>query len=164
MNKKSGITLAILAIAIIVIGGLFMYTRSSSDDKSDANSTSSDSSTDQKAASDDSATSAQESETQNSGNSNQTTTPATQGAKAVTIDDMAFSPKEITVKVGATVTWTNQDTVSHDVTDDNDSADGPNSELLGQGESYSFTFKKAGTYNYHCSPHPFMKATVIVTE
>jgi plastocyanin len=42
------------------------------------------------------------------------------------------------------------------------SADAPSSELLAKGESYSFTFKKAGTYTYHCTPHPYMKGTVVV--
>lgn len=163
MNKRSGVTLAIVAVAIIVVGGLFLYMRSNSDDKSTTNNTSQDNSSDQKTASENATTSPQDSEAQTPSNSSQTTGNA-QAAKAVTIDDMAFSPKEITVKVGTTVTWTNQDTVSHDVKDDNNSADGPSSEMLGQGESYSFTFKKAGTYNYHCTPHPFMKATVIVTE
>ena len=83
-------------------------------------------------------------------------------ATEVMIEDYAYSPVTIKVKVGDTVTWTNQDSVSHDVIDDNSSADGPKSDLLDKGESYSFKFAKAGTYSYHCSPHPYMKATVIV--
>lgn len=159
MNKRLSIVLVVIAI-VVAAGGLFVYLGSSDDNRADTDNTSSENN-DQKTASENATASPQDSEAQTPSNSNQTTTPAT---KAVTIDDMAFSPKEITVKVGTTVTWTNQDTVSHDVKDDDGSADGPSSELLGQGESYSFTFKKAGTYNYHCTPHPFMKATVIVTE
>jgi plastocyanin len=86
------------------------------------------------------------------------------GAKAVTIKDYMFSEKDISVKAGTTVTWTNQDDVKHTVTADTPSADAPSSQLFGKGETYSFTFKKAGTYTYHCEPHPYMKATVTVTE
>lgn len=81
---------------------------------------------------------------------------------SVTIKDYAFSPAAITVKVGTKVTWTNQDAVGHTVTAD--SGTGPDSQLLDQGQSYSYTFSKAGTYTYHCAPHPYMKGTVIVTE
>jgi amicyanin len=85
-------------------------------------------------------------------------------ATAVTLQDYAFGPKDIKVKVGTTVTWTNQDDVHHSVTADKASADAPKSDLFGKGETYSFTFKKAGVYSYHCEPHPYMKGTVTVTE
>ncbi len=79
----------------------------------------------------------------------------------VEIKNFAFSPKTITIKKGTTVTWTNQDTVKHDAASD----DGKfKTELMGQGESQSVTFDEVGTYNYHCTPHPNMKATIIVTE
>jgi amicyanin len=82
--------------------------------------------------------------------------------KEVNIVDFAFTPSTIKVKVGDTVTWTNQDSVQHDVVSDDGSADGPKSELLAKGDTYKFTFKKAGTFKYHCNPHPQMQATVIV--
>lgn len=85
-------------------------------------------------------------------------------AKTVDIKDYAYAPATITIKIGDTVTWTNQDGVGHDVVADNPSDDAPNSALLDKGETYSFKFTKAGTYTYHCSPHPYMKGTVIVTE
>lgn len=85
-------------------------------------------------------------------------------ADEVTISNFAYAPKTIKVKVGTKVTWTNNDSVGHDVAADKPSADAPSSELLNKGESYSFTFKKAGTYSYHCTPHPYMRGTVIVTE
>ncbi len=79
----------------------------------------------------------------------------------IEIKNFAFGPKTITVKKGTTVTWTNQDTVKHDAASD----DGEfKTELMGQGESQSVTFDTVGTYNYHCTPHPNMKATIIVTE
>lgn len=83
-------------------------------------------------------------------------------ADKVDIKSFAYGPENINVKVGTTVTWTNQDGVRHDVTGHD--GKGPQSELLGKGESYSYTFKEAGTFDYHCSPHPYMIGTVIVTE
>jgi plastocyanin len=83
---------------------------------------------------------------------------------AVTLQNYAFSPMVIKVKVGTTVTWTNKDDVHHSVTADTTSADAPNSPLIGQGQSYSFTFKKAGTYTIHCMPHPYMHNIVEVTN
>ncbi len=82
----------------------------------------------------------------------------------VVIKDFAYAPARITVKKGTKVTWTNQDSAHHDITPDKDGADFAASKLLAQGESYSFTFEKTGVYAYHCSPHPYMKATVEVTE
>jgi plastocyanin len=82
---------------------------------------------------------------------------------AVTIQSFAFSPASITVKKGATVTWTNQDSAAHTVIE-TDSQTGPNSPDLSKGKSYSFTFDSAGTYHYHCSIHPSMTGTVTVTE
>jgi amicyanin len=93
--------------------------------------------------------------------------PATgeQGGSAVVMKDLAFAPASITVKVGTTVTWTNQDSPEHDVASDTDSPmSGLASPLLGQGEKFSFTFTTPGTYTYHCTPHPFMHGTVIVTQ
>jgi len=82
----------------------------------------------------------------------------------VTIKDYMFSPAVVKVKVGATVTWTNQDSVSHTVTADTVSANAPSSMDIANGKSYSFTFKTAGTYSYHCFPHPYMHGTVEVTQ
>jgi len=83
-------------------------------------------------------------------------------ANTVEIKDFAYGPASTTVKVGTKVTWTNQDSVEHTITADN--GDGPQSELFGKGQSFSYTFTKAGTYAYHCKPHPYMKGTVTVTE
>jgi len=80
---------------------------------------------------------------------------------AITIQNMAFSPATLTVKVGDKVTWTNQDSVGHSATADDNSFD---TGVLGQGQSGSATFSKAGTYTYHCIVHPNMKATIIVTQ
>jgi len=77
----------------------------------------------------------------------------------VTIAGFAFSPESLTVKVGTTVKWTNQDAAGHTVTaDDNSWGSGD----LEQGASFSFTFSQAGTFAYHCGVHPSMKATITV--
>lgn len=81
-----------------------------------------------------------------------------------TIQNYAFSPAVIKVKVGDTVTWTNQDQVRHDVVNSEPSADAPNGPLLAKGETYKFTFTKAGTYTLHCTPHPYMHQIVVVTN
>lgn len=78
---------------------------------------------------------------------------------SVEIRNFAFGPKTLTIKKGTTVTWTNQDSVAHTVTSDDGSFE---TDLLAKGESGSVTFDKAGTYSYHCTPHPNMKATIIV--
>ena len=82
----------------------------------------------------------------------------------VEIEDYAFSPATITVKAGSKVTWTNKDDVGHTVTSDDGAPAAIESGLFGKGESFSFTFTKAGTYRYHCQPHPYMKGTVVVIE
>ncbi len=81
---------------------------------------------------------------------------------AVTIKGFAFAPAAVKVRVGSTVTWTNQDPVHHTVTVD--TGGGPTSQLIGQGQSFSYKFAKAGTYTYHCTPHPYMHGTVVVTN
>ena len=78
----------------------------------------------------------------------------------VVIDDFSFSPQTITVPVGATVTWTNQDNAAHTVT----SADNQfkKSPVLKAGERFSSTFATAGTYSYFCSIHHRMTGKIIV--
>ncbi len=83
-------------------------------------------------------------------------------AVTVTIADSAFSPSKIEVQAGTTVTWTNNDAVPHTVTstkgDDVDSATSGlfDSGTLQTGESFSYTFKKAGDYPYECTVHASM--------
>ena len=77
---------------------------------------------------------------------------------AVTIDNFTFSPAELTVKVGTTVTWTNHDDIPHTVV----SAGKFRSKALDTDDSYSFTFTAAGEYKYFCSLHPHMTGTIKV--
>jgi len=94
-----------------------------------------------------------------------TTAPATTAAaagagQAVTIKGFAFDPADLQVKVGDSVTWTNEDGATHDVSaDDGSFASGD----LDKGAAFSQTFTTAGSFSYICSIHPRMKATVTVT-
>lgn len=95
--------------------------------------------------------------------SNQSTSSQPEATNKVSIANFAFSPANITVKKGTTVTWTNQDSIAHTVTE-TDGKTGPNSGDLAKGKSYSFTFDTVGTFKYHCTVHPDMVGTVTVTE
>jgi plastocyanin len=105
-----------------------------------------------------------------------TSSPAPAGGATATTDkiviqNFTFAPAATTVKAGTTVTWTNNDSTPHDVT----SANGPGtgaaitslftSGELAQGKTFSYTFKKPGTYYYECKIHASlasMHAVVIV--
>lgn len=91
------------------------------------------------------------------------TDSAPQSTNNVSINNFIFSPSSITVKKGTTVTWTNNDSVSHTVTE-MDGQTGLDSGTLEHGKSYSFTFNSLGTFKYHCSIHPSMVGTVTVTD
>jgi plastocyanin len=77
----------------------------------------------------------------------------------VIMSNKAYDPATVTIKVGDTVTWVNQDSPQHDVVADNGEF---KSSLFDKGGTFSFTFTKAGTYPYHCSIHPGMNGTVVV--
>ncbi len=81
---------------------------------------------------------------------------------AVSIKNFAFNPASMSIKAGTKVTWTNNDSVSHTVTSDSGTLF--DSSTLAPGQSFSFTFGSSGTYSYHCSIHPMMKGTVVVTN
>lgn len=85
--------------------------------------------------------------------------PAAAGAK-VKIDNFTFGPAALTVKVGTTVTWTNNDDIPHTVVSDDHTTF--KSKALDTDESFSFIFAKPGVYPYFCSLHPHMTGKVIV--
>ena len=76
----------------------------------------------------------------------------------VMIDNFTFSPAELTVKVGDTVTWTNRDDIPHTVV----SAGKFRSKALDTDNTYSFTFASTGEYKYFCSLHPHMTGMIKV--
>lgn len=77
----------------------------------------------------------------------------------VSLVNLAFSPATLTVKVGTTITWTNNDSMTHTVTSDNGVFDSGN---LTPGQTFSYTFNNTGTFTYHCVIHSYMKGTIIV--
>jgi plastocyanin len=77
----------------------------------------------------------------------------------VVIKDLAFTPKTLTVPVGTTVTWTNEDGAPHNVTADDGSFA---SDTMSQGDTFTQTFDASGTYGYTCTLHPGMSAQVVV--
>ena len=87
------------------------------------------------------------------------TTAPTVGAGTVIIQNFSYQPAEITIKKGESVTWTNKDAIKHNVASTTFT-----SELLGQGQSFTKTFNDVGTFDYHCTPHPYMTGKVIVTN
>jgi plastocyanin len=87
------------------------------------------------------------------------TTAGGGGGAQVVMKNLAFDPATATIKAGESVTWTNQDSMNHTVVGDNGEF---KSSELANGATFSFKFDKAGTYAYHCSIHPSMKATVVV--
>ena len=78
------------------------------------------------------------------------------GSMAVSIRD-GFSPARVSIKVGQTVVWTNNDQRDHDVTAEDGSFGSGN---LKSGQSYSHTFTAVGTFAYGCSLHPRERGTV----
>src|SRR6201999_2483374 len=76
----------------------------------------------------------------------------------VKIDKFTFSPQNLTVKAGTTVTRTNEDDIPHVVA-------GPptfKSKALDTDDHFSFTFTTPGTYSYFCSLHPHMTGSIVV--
>lgn len=101
-----------------------------------------------------------------------------QSEVTMSIRNFKYEKPNIKIKKGTTVTWTNQDTIRHNVMLEHEGSgvahDAPTPDevdptklagpLLAKGESYSFTFNETGTDPYHCSPHPYMKGSVTVVE
>jgi YVTN family beta-propeller protein len=80
-------------------------------------------------------------------------------ATSVTIEKFAFAPVALSVKVGQSVTFTNNDSVSHTAT-----SSAFDSGELAPGASFTVSPQRAGAYVYHCAIHPFMTGTLTVTD
>ena len=84
------------------------------------------------------------------------------GATVIVIRDFAFQPTEISVKQGGKVIWVNCSDAGdapHTSTADGGAWDSP---ALAPGDAFGRTFDQAGSFPYHCAPHPFMTGTVVV--
>ena len=136
MNKAM---VAIIVVAVLAIGGWAIYDHNKSNNSSNTS-------------------------TQNSTNNNSSASSSNQSAASGSIDikNMMFTPSQISVAKGATVTWTNNDSVAHTVIDDLSNVGGPSSGDIQPGSTYSFTFNKTGSFQYHCSIHPSMRGTIVV--
>jgi amicyanin len=73
--------------------------------------------------------------------------------------NLNYLQSRLQVTVGTTVEWKNNDPLPHSVTAVDKSF---NSGLINPGKTYSHTFTTPGTYNFFCTPHPFMKGVVVV--
>jgi plastocyanin len=92
--------------------------------------------------------------------------PGTGQEYTISMSAMEFEPDQLTVPVGATVVWTNTDTMAHTVTADDDSF---SSGILEPGETFSQAFNEPGEYQYYCELHGEpgrlgMAGMIIVTE
>src|ERR1700730_4364716 len=86
--------------------------------------------------------------------------PARAADMEVNIDNFAFTPKELTVKAGTTIVFHNRDDIPHSVVG---STGEFHSRAPDTDDSFSFTFTKAGTYDYSCGLHPRMQGRIVVT-
>jgi plastocyanin len=86
------------------------------------------------------------------------------GAGTVSLQNISFQPASSQVKVGGTVTWTNDESVGHDVTaDDGSFKSGPPGGMK-QGDKFEHKFDQAGNFAYKCTVHPNMTGTVEVSQ
>lgn len=95
----------------------------------------------------------------------------------ISLKSLMFMPEQLTVKAGQTVTWRNDEPISHTVTSGTvagvDAKSGLRSDqhpnglfdarLPTKGSTFSFTFTKPGTYPYYCDIHQAMNASIVVT-
>ncbi len=82
---------------------------------------------------------------------------------SVNIMNFKFDPTPLTIPVGTTVVWTNQDTAPHSATSDPGSAFTFDTGIMQKGQSGKITFSTPGTFTYFCTVHPNMHASVVVT-
>ena len=108
--------------------------------------------------------------------SNTASVPSAPAGPVINLSSLMFNPSTSTVKVGETVTWRNDEPITHTVTSgrfmgidkttglrSSQKADGMfNAKLDGKGKTFSFTFTKPGTYTYYCDIHQGMNATITV--
>jgi plastocyanin len=103
-------------------------------------------------------------------------TPSVSAGPVINISSLMFQPSATAVKVGTTITWRNDEAITHTVTSgrfegidkttglrSSQSPDGAFDMKLAKGKTFSFTFTKPGTYTYYCDIHQGMNATITVT-
>lgn len=85
-------------------------------------------------------------------------------ATIVGINRMKYEQPELTIKAGETVYWVNKEVMPHNVAFKRGIAaeKAVQGVMLKKDEAWAATFNEAGTFDYHCTPHPAMRAKVIV--
>lgn len=83
----------------------------------------------------------------------------TLGSPIIRIVDFEFRPASACITPGTTVTWLNAGTQIHSATSDLGVWD---SSFLSPNATYTRTFTAAGSFAYHCTPHPWMVGRVVV--
>jgi plastocyanin len=105
-----------------------------------------------------------------------TPTASAPAGPVINLSSLMFHPSTTTVKMGTTITWRNDEPITHTVTSgrfegvdkttglrSSQDPDGTfNAKLSGKGKTFSFTFTKPGTYTYYCDIHQGMNATITV--
>jgi plastocyanin len=105
-----------------------------------------------------------------------TSTTSVPAGPVINLSSLMFNPPTTTVKVGTTVTWRNDEPITHTVTSgrcqgvdkttglrSSQDPDGTfSARLAGKGKTFSFTFTKPGNYTYYCDIHQGMNATITV--
>ena len=103
---------------------------------------------------------------------------ATPAGPVINLSSLMFNPSTTTVPVGTTITWRNDEPITHTVTSgryegvdkttglrSSQDPDGTfNAKLEGKGKTFSFTFTKPGSYTYYCDIHQGMNATIVVVD
>ena len=87
------------------------------------------------------------------------TAPAATATTTVQIKRTGFVPATVTINQDDAVTWTNADTINHQVVANGGSFASP---ILRPGKLYTHTFRSGGTFRYHDGLHPSLKGTVTV--
>jgi plastocyanin len=80
-------------------------------------------------------------------------------ANQVRITEFRFAPAELTVGIGDTVVWTNDDALLHTASADSGAWSSPE---MRRGEAFRYVALRAGRFPYHCAAHPVMRATLVV--
>lgn len=140
---KRGI-LAVVVVVIIAIAAWFLFANNNSNSNSSLNGNNNNNSSSNQTP---------------AGNNNGTANQATASGQ-INIKNMMFTPSQISVSKGGTVTWTNNDSIAHTVT--SDTGGELNSGDIQPGSTYSHTFNQTGSFQYHCSIHPSMRGTIVV--
>jgi plastocyanin len=84
-----------------------------------------------------------------------------QDAVVIVMRDIKFDPENATAQAGQEICWPNEDTIDHNVVAQ--SGADFESDLYGQGETFTATVEEAGTVEYVCTIHPAMVGTIEVT-